>query len=81
MISRLRVFRFKIYTIVPIVRIDLQLYPTLSIEVVLVVRVVFPYDRPALKIIWDDWDDRLRDDSDDHIEIRLYAPQKSHTSH
>ena len=51
MISRLRVFRFKIYTIVPIVRIDLQLYPTLSIEVVLVVRVAFPYDRPALKII------------------------------
>ena len=56
------------------------LYPTLSIEVLLVVRVAFLYDRPALKIIWDDWDDRVRDDPDD-IETRLYTPRKSHTSH
>ena len=33
-----------------------QLYPTLSIEVVLVVRVAFPYVRPTLKIILGDWD-------------------------
>ena len=58
-----------------------QLYPTLSIEVVLVVRVAFPYVRPALKIILGDWDDRVRDDPDDHMETRLYGPQTSHTSH
>ena len=58
-----------------------QLYPSLSIVVVLVVRVAFLYDRPALKIIWDYWDDRVRDDPDDHMETRLYTLRKSHTSH
>ena len=28
-----------------------------------------------------DWNDRVRDDPDDHMETRLYAPRKSHTSH
>ena len=56
--GRLRAFpydRFKIYMIVPIVRIELNSIQ--AIEVVSVVRVVC--DRPdRLNIFWDDWDNR-----------------------
>ena len=66
--DRLRMFpydRFKIYTIVSIVRIDLNSIH--SIEVVSIVwivcdlRITFPYDRlDRLNIIWDDWDEKPR---------------------
>ena len=69
-LSRLRAFpydRFKIYTIVPIVRIELNSIQ--AIEVVSVVRVVC--DRlgsVSINIFLDDWND-----PDDHMETRLKA--------
>ena len=75
--SRLRAFpydRLKIYTIVPIIRIELNSIQ--GIEVVSAVRVVcdrvaFPYDFfDRLNVNWDDRDDR--DDPDDHEEAKVY---------
>ena len=72
--SRLRAFpydRLKIYTIVPIIRIELNSIQ--GIEVVSAVRVVcdrvaFPYDIfDRLNFNWDD-----RDDPDDHGEAKVY---------
>ena len=72
--SRLRAFpydRLKIYTIVPIIRIELNSIQ--GIEVVSAVRVVcdrvaFPYDIfDRLNVNWDD-----RDDPDDHGEAKVY---------
>ena len=75
--SRLRAFpydRLKIYTIVPIIRIELNSIQ--GIEFVSAVRVVcdrvaFPYDIfDRLNVNWDDRDDR--DDPDDHGEAKVY---------
>ena len=63
-LSCLRAFpydRFKIYLIVPIVSVELNSIQ--AIEVVPIVRVAFPYDRPVL---WGDWDDP--DDPDDPVD-------------
>ena len=71
--DRLRAFpydRFKIYTIVPIVRIEF--FPSDRGRLsgpgrFAVVWVAFPYGRPdRLNIFWDD-----PDDPDDHMETRL----------
>ena len=61
--------RLQIFTIGPIVRIELEAIQAIVIvpivRVVSVVSVVFPYDRPdRLVLFWDDWDD--------HMETRLY---------
>ena len=66
--------RLQIFTIAPIVRIELEAIQAIGIVpiilVVSVVSVVFPHDCPdRLVLFWDDWDDR--DDPDDHMETRL----------
>ena len=77
-LSRLRAFpydRFKIYMIVPIVRIELNSIQAIerssqSSESFAIVWVAFPYDLPdRLNICRDDWDDP--DDPDDQMETRL----------
>ena len=73
-LSRLRAFpcdRFKIYTIIPIVRENSTLSKrsrsSQSSGSFAIVWVAFPYDRPdRLNIFWDDWDD-----PDDHMETKL----------
>ena len=73
-LSRLRAFPcdlFKIYTIIPIVRIELNSIQAIEVVSVVrvrtsfvIVRVAFPHNRPdRLNNIWDDWEDQ--DDSDD----------------
>ena len=59
--------RLQIFTIAPIVRIELEaiqaivIVPIPIVRVVSVVSVVFPYDRPdSFVLFWDDWDDRDR---------------------
>ena len=54
--------RFKIYTIVPIDRIDRGRLSRPAGSFVIVVRVVFPYDCP----------DRLNIISDEHMETSLF---------
>ena len=70
-LSRLRAFpydRFKIYMIVPIVRIELN--SSQSSGSFAIAWVAFPYDRSdRLNIFWGDWDDR--DDLDNHMETKL----------
>ena len=71
-LSHLRAFpcdRFKIYTIIPIVRIERNSIQATarssqSSGSFVIVRVVFPHNRSdRLDNIWDDWEDR--DDPDD----------------
>ena len=78
--DRKRPGRFKIYTIVPIVRIELNSIQ--AIEVVSVVRVVCDRlgsvsiwsSRSSEHFFWDDWDDwDDPDDPDNHMETRLYS--------
>ena len=63
--------RLQIFTIAPIVRIELEAIQAIVIvPIVSVVCAVFPYDRPAhLVLFCDDWDDR--DDPEEHMETRL----------
>ena len=63
--------RWQIFTIAPIVQIELEAIQAIVIvpivRVVSVISVVFQYDRPdRLVLFCDDWDDR-----DDHMETRL----------
>ena len=78
-LSCLRVFpydRFKIFTVVPIVRdrtssLSKGSRSSQSSGSFVITQVAFPYNRPdRLNIIWDDWDDR--DDPDDHMKTRLW---------